>query len=166
MNGLLALFVIKLYELSKTEKQIQKKCEMFIKLLINKDSEGYGVIWFMSCYSFIKQRNSLFAQKELFPLLLSTDSKIQLQVWNGFLRNAHLEFSEFREINREFFNILQGALNHNDKQLIRGLTELYVYSIYFEYHEDSIKSLRKLQRLENQEITEQILETVGFVAQT
>lgn len=160
VNGFLAWFIIKLYELSKDEIGIQKECEIFIKFLITKDSEGYGVIRFMSCYSFIKKRNSLFAQKELFPLLLSTDSKIQLQAWNGFLRNAHLEFAEFREINREFFNILQCSLNHNDKQLIRGLTELYVYSLYFEYHEDSIKSLRKLQRLENQEITEQILETV------
>ncbi|VXA82295.1 conserved hypothetical protein [Acinetobacter sp. 8I-beige] len=160
VNGSLACFIIKLYELSKDDEEGQKSCEIFIKLLIDKDENGYALIRLLNFYSFIKSRNSLFAQKELLPYLFSEKKKIKLLAWKGFLSNACLEFAEFREIRKEFFNILQYALYHNDKQLIQGLTDLYVYSIYFEYHEDSVQSLRTLQRFENQDIYEQILITV------
>ena len=159
-NGSLARFVIQLYGLSKEEKETQKKCEVFIRVLMSNDAKGYAVINLMNYYSFIKKNNSLFAQKELLPFLLSNHQEIKLQAWRGFFRNAHLEFSEFREINQEFFSILKYALDHNDKKLIRDLTDLYIYSIYFEYHGDAIKSLRKLQRYDNQEISAQILEIV------
>lgn len=160
LNSSLACFVIKLYEFSKDEEQVQKSCEIFIKLLISKDENGYGLCRLLSCYSFIKGRNSLFAQKELLPYFFSHKEKTKLSAWKGFLANKHLEYAEFREIRKEFFNVLQYALDHNDKQLIQDLTDLYVYSIYFEYHDDSIKSLRNLQRFENQEISEQVLITV------
>jgi len=160
VNGSLAWFIIELYELSKDEEQVQKSCEIFIKLLISKDENGYGLCRLMSCYSFIKGRNSLFAQKELLPHLFSNKEKTKLLAWKGFLVNTYLEFADFREIRKEFFSILQYALNHNDKQLIQGLTDLYVDSIYFEYHEDAVRSLRNLQRFESHEITKQILATV------
>ena len=160
VNGSLACFITKLYELSKDDEEVQKSCEIFIKLLIDKDENGYALIRLLNFYSFIKGRNSLFAQKELLPYLFSEKKKIKLSAWKGFLSNDCLEFAEFREIRKEFFSILQYALDHNDKQLIQDLTDLYIYSIYFEYHEDATQSLRNLQRFENQFIAEQVLVTL------
>ena len=108
----------------------------------------------------------MFAQKEILPYLFSSHEKVKLQAWRGYLQNKHLEYAEFREIHNELFNILNYALGQNDKELIQSLTDLYVYSIYFEYHRNSVASLRKLQRLENNIIAEQVLETSGKILKT
>lgn len=163
VNGALVWFVIKLYELSKNESKIQKKCEVFIHFLLENDVNGYALIRILGQYSFLKNRNSLFAQKEVLPYLFSSHEKMKLQSWRGYLQNKNLEYAEFREIHKEFFNILNYALGQNDKELIESLTDLYVYSIYFEYHGDSIVSLRKLQRLENNIVAEQVLETIRII---
>ena len=166
VNDTLAWFIIKLYEFSKKEKKIQKNCEDFIQFLLINDVNGYALIRILRAYSFIKNRNSLFAQKEILPYLFSSHEKVKLQAWRGYLQNKHLEYAEFREIHNELFNILNYALGQNDKELIQSLTDLYVYSIYFEYHRNSVASLRKLQRLENNIIAEQVLETSGKILKT
>lgn len=163
VNGSLAWFVIKLYELAKDEKEIQKQCESFILFLLGKDAHGYALIRVLQQYSFIKSRNSLFAQKVLLPYLTINDETLKLQAWRGFLFNECLEYAEFKEIQQEFFNVLHYALGQNDEQFVKDLTDLYVDSIYFEYHQDAVASLRKLQRLESPFIFEQILDTVGEI---
>lgn len=160
VNGALAGFIIRLYEQAKSNKQVGGKCESFIRLLINNDKNGFATIRLFGVYSFIKNTNSLFAQKDLLPLIFSKSEKIKLQAWRGFLENAHLEYAEFKEIQKEFFNVLNAAIVNNDKNMIKSLTDLYIYSIYFDYHDYAIESLRKLERLENNIIAEQVLDTV------
>lgn len=163
VNGQLAWFIIKLYESSKNENDIQKKCEVFIQILLKNDVSGYALIKVLEQYSFIKNRNSLFAQKEVLPYLFSNHEKMKLQSWRGYLQNKHLEYAEFREIQKEFFSILNDAIFKNDKELIKSLTDLYVYSIYFDYHENAVESLKKLQRLENNIVAEQVLVTIRII---
>lgn len=159
INGALTWFIIKIYEQAKSNDQVSNQCEIFIKLLVAQDLNGYAIIWLFEKYSFLKSRNSLFAQKYLLPLFSSQNKKYKIQAWKGYLRNKHLEFSEFREIHKEFYSVMDYALNQNDEGFIKGLTDLYVYSIYFDYHENADEALKKLERLENHHIAEQILQT-------
>lgn len=160
INGRLAWFILKLYDQAKDNTEIKTTCEEFIKILISQDQYGDVIIILLNNYYFFKNKNSLFAQKDLFPYLFSSNEIFKIKAWQGFLKNPHLEYAEFREIHKEFFNILKYALNKNDKLLIQDLTALYVYSIYFDYHQNAIKSFRDLQRLESNIIAEKILDTV------
>lgn len=160
INGSLAWFVIKLYEEIKGKKNEKNKCEKFIKELLFKDDFSHALVWFLKEYSFMKNVNSLFAQKEILPLLLTVNEEKKSKAWEGFIQNFHLEYAEFREIKKEFFNVLNHAIDQRNDKLVRELTELYVYSVYFDYHKNDLEALRKIQRYESNIIAESILSTV------